>query len=156
MEKSSRIFIAGHRGLVGGALLRKMREDGFDPIVRGREELDLLDQDATHRFFRNERIEYAVIAAGLVGGVHANSTQQAEFLYENIVIAANTIHAAFAAYTEKLLFLGSSCIYPRMAPQPIKETALLTGPLEPTNEGYAVAKIAALKLCEMYARQYDR
>ncbi|MGZ4810264.1 MAG: GDP-L-fucose synthase family protein [Thermoanaerobaculia bacterium] len=156
MEKSNRIFIAGHRGLVGGALLRKMRADGFDPIVRGREELDLLDQDATHRFFRNERIEYAVIAAGLVGGVQANSTQQAEFLYENIVIAANTIHAAFAANTEKLLFLGSSCIYPRMAPQPIPESALLTGPLEPTNEGYAVAKIAALKLCEMYARQYGR
>lgn len=156
MEKSSRIFIAGHRGLVGGALLRKMRADGFDPIVRGREELDLLDQDATHRFFRNERLEYAVIAAGLVGGVHANSTQQAEFLYENIVIAANTIHAAFAANTAKLLFLGSSCIYPRMAPQPIQESALLTGPLEPTNEGYAVAKIAALKLCEMYARQYGR
>ena len=156
MDRSSRIFIAGHRGLVGGTLLRKMRQDGFDPIICGREDLDLLDQDATHRFFRNERIEYAVIAAGLVGGVHANSTRQADFLYENIVIAANTIHAAFAANTEKLLFLGSSCIYPRLAPQPIRESALLTGPLEPTNEGYAVAKIAALKLCEMFARQYGK
>ena len=156
MERSSRIFIAGHRGLVGGALLRRMRADGFDPIVRGREELDLLDQAATRRFFRSERIEYAFIAAGLVGGVQANSTRQADFLYENIAIAANTIHAAFEANTEKLLFLGSSCIYPRMAPQPIPESALLSGPLEPTNEGYAVAKIAALKLCEMYARQYGK
>ena len=156
MERSSRIFIAGHRGLVGGALLRRMREQGFDPIVRGREELDLIDQAATHRFFRNERIEYAIIAAGLVGGVQANNTRQADFIYENIAIAANTIHAAFEANTEKLLFLGSSCIYPRMAPQPIPESALLSGPLEPTNEGYAVAKIAALKLCEMYARQYKK
>jgi len=156
MDRSSRIFIAGHRGLVGGALLRCMRDDGFDPIVRGREELDLLDQAATHRFFRNERIEYAFIAAGLVGGVQANNTHQADFLYENIAIAANTIHAAHEANTEKLLFLGSSCIYPRLAPQPIPEAALLTGPLEPTNEGYAVAKIAGLKLCEMFARQYGR
>jgi GDP-L-fucose synthase len=154
MDRSSRIFIAGHRGLVGSALVRRMRAEGFDPIVRGREELDLLDQAATHRFFRNERIEYAIIAAGLVGGVQANNTHQADFLYENVVIAANTIHAAFQAKTEKLLFLGSSCIYPRLAPQPISESALLTGPLEPTNEGYAVAKIAGLKLCETFAKQY--
>lgn len=156
MDRSSRIFLAGHRGLVGSALLRRMRADGFDPIVRSREELDLLDQPATHRFFRNERIEYAIIAAGLVGGVQANNTHQADFLYENVVIAANTIHAAFEARTEKLLYLGSSCIYPRLAPQPMKESALLTGPLEPTNEGYAIAKIAALKLCETFARQYGR
>jgi GDP-L-fucose synthase len=156
MDRSSRIFIAGHRGLVGSAVVRRLRADGFDPIVRSREELDLLDQAATHRFFRNERIEYALIAAGLVGGVHANNTRQADFLYENVVIAANTVHAAFEARTEKLLFLGSSCIYPRLAPQPIPESALLTGPLEPTNEGYAVAKIAALKLCETFARQYGR
>jgi GDP-L-fucose synthase len=156
MDRSNRIFIAGHRGLVGTAVVRRLRADGFDPIVRSRDELDLLDQAATHRFFRNERIEYALIAAGLVGGVHANNTRQADFLYENVVIAANTIHAAFEARTEKLLFLGSSCIYPRLAPQPIPESALLTGPLEPTNEGYAVAKIAALKLCETFARQYGR
>jgi GDP-L-fucose synthase len=126
------------------------------PIVRTRGELDLLDQSAVHRFFRDEKVEYAFIVAGLVGGIHANSTRQADFIYENLMIASNTIHAAFEANTGKLLFLGSSCIYPRMAPQPMLESALLSGPLEETNEGYAIAKIAGLKLCEMFQRQYGR
>jgi GDP-L-fucose synthase len=157
MNERSRIFVAGHRGMAGSALVRKLeREKHSSIIVRTRQELDLLDQTAVHRFFREEQVEYAFIAAGRVGGIHANSTQQADFLYENLLIAANTIHAAFAAETEKLLFLGSSCIYPRLAPQPMPETSLLTGSLEPTNEGYALAKIAGLKLCEMYQRQYGR
>jgi GDP-L-fucose synthase len=157
MNKDSRIFVAGHRGLAGSALVRKLQREGYSAVVlRTRQELDLLDQAAVHRFFREERIEYAFIAAGLVGGILANSTQQADFLYENVLIAANTIHAAYEAGTEKLLFLGSSCIYPRLAPQPISESSLLTGSLEPTNEGYALAKIAGLKLCEMFQRQYNR
>jgi GDP-L-fucose synthase len=156
MNSSSRVFVAGHRGLVGSAMVRRLRTAGIEPIVRTRAELDLLDQNAVHRFFKDERIEYAFIVAGLVGGIHANSTRQADFLYENLMIAANTIHAAFEANTEKLLFLGSSCIYPRMAPQPMPESSLLTGPLESTNEGYAIAKIAGLKLCEMFHRQYGR
>ena len=156
MNAGDRIYVAGHRGLVGAALVNRLRADGYDPIVRSRDQLDLLDQANVHRFFRNERIQFAFIAAARVGGIYANSSQQADFLYENLVIAANTIHAAFESGTEKLLYLGSSCIYPRMAPQPIPENALLTGPLEPTNEGYAIAKIAGLKLCEMYQRQYGR
>lgn len=156
MNRSSRVFVAGHRGLVGSALARKLRSEGIDPIERTRRELDLLDQGAVHRFFTDEKIEFAFIAAARVGGIYANSTQQADFLYENLVIASNTIHAAFAANTEKLLFLGSSCIYPRIAPQPMPEDSLLTGPLEQTNEGYAIAKIAGLKLCEMFQRQYGR
>lgn len=156
MNPRSRVFVAGHRGLVGSALVRKLRREGIDPIERTRRELDLLDQAAVHQFFKEEKIEYAFIAAGLVGGVWANATQQAEFLYQNLIIAAHSIHAAFEANTEKLLFLGSSCIYPRMAPQPMPEESLLTGLLEQTNEGYAIAKIAGLKLCEMYQRQYGR
>lgn len=156
MKQNSRVFVAGHRGLVGSALVRKLNAEGIEAIVRTRDELDLLDQSAVHRFFRDEKIEYAFIAAARVGGIYANSTQQADFIYENIVIASNTIHAAFEANTEKLLFLGSSCIYPRMAPQPMPESSLLTGPLESTNEGYAIAKIAGLKMCEMYQRQYQR
>lgn len=156
MNPRSRVFVAGHRGLVGSALVRKLRKEGIDPIERTRRDLDLLDQAAVHRFFQDEKIEYAFIAAARVGGIYANATQQADFLYENLAIAGNTIHAAFAANTGKLLFLGSSCIYPRMALQPMPEESLLTGPLEPTNEGYAIAKIAGLKLCEMYQRQYGR
>ena len=157
MNRESRIFVAGHKGLAGSALVRKLEREGHSAVVvRTRAELDLLDQAAVHRFFREERIEYAFIAAGRVGGILANSTQQADFLYENLMIAANTTHAAFEAGTEKLLFLGSSCIYPRLAPQPMPESSLLTGPLEPTNEGYALAKIAGLKLCEMFQRQYKR
>src|SRR5476649_237230 len=157
LNKDSRIFVAGHRGLAGSALVRKLQREGHSAVVvRTRQELDLLDQAAVHRFFREEKIEYAFIAAGLVGGILANSTHQADFLYENVLIAANTIHAAYEAGTEKLLFLGSSCIYPRLAPQPMPESSLLTGSLEPTNEGYALAKIAGLKLCEMFQRQYKR
>lgn len=157
MKTDSTIFVAGHRGLVGSAVVRKLQAEGFRNIVtRTRQELDLLDQNAVHRFFHDGKIEYAIIAAARVGGIVANSTQQADFLYENLVIASNTIHAAFEAKTEKLLFLGSSCIYPRSAPQPMREDALLTSPLEPTNEGYALAKIAGLKLCEHYNRQYGR
>lgn len=152
----SRVFVAGHRGLVGSAIVRRLQMEGVVPIVRTRAELDLLNQTAVHRFFRDEKIECAFIAAARVGGIYANETQQADFLYENLVIAANTIHAAYEARTEKLLFLGSSCVYPRLAPQPMPESALLTGPLESTNEGYAIAKIAGLKLCEMYQRQYRR
>ena len=157
MNDKSRIFVAGHRGLVGSAIVRKLRANGYaNLITRPREQLDLLDQAAVHRFFRDEKIEYAFIAAARVGGILANATHQAEFLYENLVIATNTIHAAFEAGTEKLLFLGSSCIYPRLAPQPMREDVLLTGALEPTNEGYALAKIAGLKLCEYYQRQFGR
>ncbi len=151
-----RVYVAGHRGLVGSAVVRKLRREGIEPIVRTHAELDLTDQEAVHEFFRREKIEYAFIVAGLVGGIHANATRQADFIYENLMIAANTIHAAAECGTEKLLFLGSSCIYPRDAPQPMRESALLTGPLEETNEGYAIAKIAGLKLCEKYARQYGK
>ena len=156
MNRTSRVFVAGAHGLVGSAIVRRLKASGIEPVVRTRTELDLLDQTAVHRFFKDERIEFAFIAAARVGGIYANSTQQADFLYENLVIASNTIHAAFEANTEKLLFLGSSCIYPRMAPQPMPESSLLTGPLESTNEGYAIAKIAGLKLCEMFQRQYGR
>jgi len=157
MQKDSRVFVAGHGGLVGSALVRKLRGDGYSNLIlRTRQELDLLDQAAVHRFFRDAKIEFAIVAAARVGGIFANATQQADFLYENLVIATNTIHAAFESGVEKLLFLGSSCIYPRLAPQPMREDALLTGPLEPTNEGYALAKIAGLKLCEHYHRQYGR
>jgi len=157
MDKKSRIFVAGHRGLVGSAIVKKLQKVGYtDIIVRNRQELDLLNQAAVHRFIKDERIGYVYFAAAKVGGIHANSTQQADFLYENLTLAANIIHASAEGGVEKLLFLGSSCIYPKLAPQPISEDSLLTGPLEPTNEGYAIAKIAGLKLCEMYQRQYKR
>ena len=155
--KDSRIFVAGHRGLVGSALTRRLIELGYTNVItRTRAELDLLDQAAVHEFFQREKIEYVFMAAARVGGIYANSTHLADFLYENLVISANTIHAAFMANTEKFLYLGSSCVYPRLAPQPIREESLMTGPLEPTNEGYAIAKIAGLKLCEMFSRQYGR
>ncbi len=156
MTPASRVYVAGHRGLVGSALVRRLRTAGIEPIVQTREELNLLDQAAVHRFFRQAGVEYAFIVAGLVGGIYANSTRQADFIYENLLIASNTIHSAFEADTRKLLYLGSSCIYPRDAAQPLRESSLLTGPLETTNEGYAIAKIAGLKLCEMYYRQYGR
>jgi GDP-L-fucose synthase len=156
MTSTSRVFIAGHRGLVGSALVRRLRAAGIEPMVRRRHELNLLDQAAVHRFFCDAKVEYAFVVAGLVGGIYANSTRQADFIYENLMIAANTIHAAFQANAKKLLYLGSSCIYPRLASQPMIESSLMTGPLEPTNEGYAIAKIAGLKLCEMFQRQYQR
>jgi GDP-L-fucose synthase len=157
MKKTLPIFVAGHRGLVGSAVVRKLQSEGHTQILtKQRTDLDLLDQRAVHDFFKTEKPAYAIIAAARVGGIYANSTQPADFLYENLMIAANTIHAAAEHGTEKLLFLGSSCIYPKLAEQPMKESALLTGPLEPTNEAYAIAKIAGLKLCEHYQKQYGK
>jgi len=153
--KTSRIFVAGHRGLVGSALVRKLCEDGFSNLVlRDRHQLDLRDQAATSNFFSSERPEFVFLAAARVGGIKANSDRPAEFLYENIAIQTNVIHAAWSSGVTKLLFLGSSCIYPKFSPMPIKEDALLTGPLEPTNEAYAVAKIAGLKMAQCYRSQY--
>ena len=141
--------------MVGSAIVRKLRREGYEDIVlRTRDELDLLDQAAVHHFFKTERIDQAYVAAARVGGIYANATYPADFLYENLVIATNVLHAAATNKVEKVLYLGSSCIYPKLAPQPLQEEALLTGPLEPTNEGYALAKIAGLKLCELYQRQY--
>lgn len=155
MNREAKIYVAGHRGLVGSAIVRKLREEGHTAIItRPRAELDLLDQRAVDAFFREQRIEYAFIAAATVGGIHANATQLARFLYENALLALNVIHAAAEHRVHKLLFLGSSCIYPREAPQPMREESLLTGPLEPTNEAYALAKIAGLKLCEYYFREH--
>src|ERR1700686_3069314 len=157
MEKTSTIFVAGHRGLVGSAIVRKVRIEGYTTIItRTRIELDLRDQRAVEEFFHRNPIEYVFLAAARVGGILANASHQAEFLYENLVLQSNVIHAAVGSGVKKLLFLGSSCIYPRLAPQPLAEESLLTGPLEPTNEGYALAKIAGLKLCEYYSRQFGR
>ena len=157
LHVGSRIFIAGHRGLVGSAIVRKLNSEGYrNLITRARAEMDLLNQDAVRRFFRTERPEFVFLVAGRVGGIYANASAQADFLYENLMIAANVIHAAAESGTEKLLYLGSSCIYPKFADQPIRESSLLTGPLEPTNEGYAIAKIAGLKLCEMVQREYGK
>ncbi len=157
ISKDAPVFVAGHRGLVGSAIVEKLRREGHTSIVvRSRGELDLLDQAAVRRFFSEQKIEYVYLAAALAGGIYANATRPAEFLYQNLVIATNVIDAAAAHGVEKLLYLGSSCIYPRLAPQPIPESALLTGPLEPTNEAYAIAKIAGLKLCEAYQRQYGK
>lgn len=155
MEPGSRIYVAGHRGLVGSALLRRLRQAGFvNLIVRTRGELDLTEQAAVERFFEKERPEYVFLAAARVGGIQANRTRPAEFIYENLAIQTNVIHAAWRHGVRKLLFLGSSCIYPKHAPQPIREEYLLTGPLEPTNQAYAVAKIAGLEMCRAYRRQY--
>lgn len=157
LHPNSRIFVAGHRGMVGSGIVRKLQSEGHTQIVtRSRAELDLLDQKAVHAFFRDHRIDAVFLAAAKVGGIHANNAYPADFLYENLMIAANVIHAAAESDVGKLLFLGSSCIYPKFAPQPIQENSLLTGALEPTNEGYALAKIAGLKLCEMYRRQYGK
>jgi len=155
MNRQARIFVAGHRGMVGSALVRRLREGGYENLLlRPRAELDLLDQRAVAEFMTSERPDYVFVAAAKVGGIHANDTLRADFLYQNLVIEANVIGAAHAAGVERLTFLGSSCIYPRDCPQPIKEEYLLTGPLERTNEPYAIAKIAGIKMCESYNRQY--
>ncbi len=155
MEKDSRIFVAGHRGLVGSAILRRLEKQKFTNIItRTSTELDLRIQGDTERFFAQERPDYVFLAAAKVGGILANNIYKAEFIYDNIMIAANVIHASYAYRVKKLLNLGSSCIYPKFAPQPLKEDYLLTGLLEPTNEPYAIAKIAAIKLCRYYNEQY--
>ena len=160
MEKigiESRVYIAGHTGLVGSALVRLLKDRGYkNLILRTRSDLDLLNQPAVEKFFDTEKPQYVFIAAAKVGGILYNSKYQADFLYENLTSATNIINASFKHRTKKLLFLGSSCIYPKLAPQPISEEALLSGPLEPSNEGYAIAKIASLKLCEKYFLQYGR
>lgn len=150
------IFVAGHRGMVGSAIQRRLVAEAADVLTQTRAELDLTDQRAVHSFLADAHPEAVIIAAAKVGGIHANNTYPAEFLYENLMIEANLIHGAHAAGVDRLLFLGSSCIYPRDAAQPMAEDTLLTGPLEPTNEPYAIAKIAGIKLCESYARQYGR
>ena len=157
MNKNARIFVAGHRGMVGSAITRRLAAGGYaNVITRTRADLDLLDQAAVHAFLAAQRPEYMFVAAAKVGGIQANNVQRGDFLYQNLVIQANLIHGAHAAGVQRLMFLGSSCIYPRDCPQPIREEYLLTGPLEQTNEPYAIAKIAGLKLCESYNRQYGR
>jgi GDP-L-fucose synthase len=155
MNKNTRIFVAGHRGMVGSAVVRNLDARGYVNVVtRGRSELDLTNQNAVEEFFRKEAIEVVVLAAAKVGGILANDTYPADFLYLNLMIEANVIHAAYRSGVQRLVFLGSSCIYPCDCPQPIKEAYLLSGPLEKTNEPYAIAKIAGIKLCESYNRQY--
>ena len=155
LSKSSRIFVAGHRGMVGSAIVSRLRDAGYpSPVVRTRAELDLTDSAAVRRFFEAEAIDAVVLAAAKVGGIHANNEYPADFLRDNLSIELNVIDSAYQAGVTNLLFLGSSCIYPRLATQPIVEEALLSGPLEPTNEPYAIAKIAGIKLCESYNRQY--
>lgn len=155
MQKDAKIYVAGHRGMVGSAVLRALKDEGYEnTVTRTRSELDLTSQAAVREFYRSEKPEVAVIAAARVGGIHANNTYPAEFMFENLAIGQNTIDEAYRAGVGRVLFLGSTCIYPKMAEQPIKEESLLTGPLEPTNEAYAIAKIAGLKLCQFYRRQY--
>lgn len=155
MNKNSKIYVAGHRGLVGSAIVRNLEEKGFNNIIcRTHKELDLTNQNEVRKFFEEERPEYVFLAAAKVGGIHANNTYPADFIYENLMIQNNVIKAAHDFEVKKLLFLGSTCIYPKMAPQPIKEDYLLTGSLEETNEAYAVAKIAGLEMCKFFKRQY--
>ncbi len=155
MDKNAKIYVAGHRGMVGSAIVRKLAAAGYANIVtRSHGELDLVDQQAVSRFLAKEAPDYIFMAAAKVGGIHANNTFRAEFLYQNLMIEANIVHGAWLAGVKRMLFLGSSCIYPRDCPQPIREDYLLTGPLEQTNEPYAIAKIAGVKLCESYNRQY--
>lgn len=157
VKRDLTVFVAGHRGMVGSAILRRLEELGYTQLLTAtRGELDLLDQAAVERFFASHRIDRIYLAAARVGGIHANDTYPADFIYENLMVQANLIHAAHRHDVRQLLFLGSSCIYPRFAPQPIREEALNTGPLEPTNEPYAIAKIAGIKLCESYNRQHGR
>lgn len=155
MDTHAKVYVAGHNGLVGSAIIRALQDRGFDNLVlRSSQELDLRRQQAIDAFFAAEKPEYVFLAAAKVGGIHANNTYRAEFLYDNLMIEANVIHSAYQHQVNKLLFLGSSCIYPKLCSQPMQEEYLLTGFLEPTNEPYAIAKIAGLKLCENYARQY--
>ena len=155
MEKGAKVYVAGHQGLVGSAILRKLISEGYSNIVtRSFQELDLRDQTAVNEFFKKEQPEYVFLAAAKVGGILANNTYPVDFLRDNLLIQTNVIDAAYRYGSRKLLFLGSSCIYPKFAPQPIKEEYLLTGELEPTNEPYAIAKIAGIKLCQAYNRQY--
>jgi GDP-L-fucose synthase len=156
-KQDAKIYITGHRGMVGSALVRRLQRGGYTNLVtRTHAELDLLDQRAVHAFLGAERPDYVFIAAAKVGGIQANNQFRADFIYQNLLIEANLIHGAHLAGVQRLMFLGSSCIYPRDCPQPIKEEYLLTGPLEPTNEPYAIAKIAGIKLCEAYNAQYGR
>lgn len=157
IDLNQKIYVAGHRGMVGSAIVRNLQAKGYTNIVtRSHAELDLTNQAAVKTFFQTERPDQVYLAAAKVGGIHANNIFPAEFIYQNLIIEANVIHQAFLSDVKKLLFLGSSCIYPKLAPQPMGEAALLTGPLEPTNEPYAIAKIAGIKLCESYNRQYGQ
>lgn len=156
MNKSSKIYIAGHRGMVGSAIVRKLTAEGYTNLIYSSSaELDLRNQQEVNIFFEKQQPDYVFLAAAKVGGIHANNTYRAQFLYDNLMIEANIIHASYINKVKKLLFLGSSCIYPKMTAQPMKEDALLTGLLEPTNEPYAIAKIAGIKLCEAYRSQYN-
>jgi GDP-L-fucose synthase len=155
MEISSKVYIAGHRGMVGSGLERKLRKEGYNNIItRTSAELDLRNQKAVNDFFEKEKPDYVILAAAKVGGIHANNTYRAEFIYDNLIIEANIIHASYLNNVTKLLFLGSSCIYPKMAPQPLKEEYLLSGYLESTNQPYAIAKIAGIEMCDSYRAQY--
>jgi len=155
MQQQDKIYVAGHRGMVGSAIVRRLQQDGFNNIItRTSKELDLRDQPATKAFFEQEKPDYVFLAAAKVGGIVANNTYRADFIYENMMIQNNVIHEAYKSNVKKLMFLGSSCIYPKMAPQPLKEDYLLTGLLEPTNEPYAIAKIAGIKMCDAYRAQY--
>ena len=149
-----KVFVAGHRGLVGSAIVRRLRLEGVTPLTATRQDLDLRDQSAVNHWFEVNRPDYVYLVAGTVGGILANSTRPAEFIYDNLLIHATVVDACYRYGTRKLLYLGSSCIYPREAPQPMAEESLLAGALEPTNEFYAVAKIAGIKLCQAYRRQY--
>ncbi len=157
MKQSDKIYVAGHRGMVGSAIVRKLQKEGFNNIVtRTSKDLDLKEQQAVRDLFKSEKPDVVVLAAAKVGGIHANNVYRAQFLYENLMIQNNVIHSAHENDVQKLLFLGSSCIYPKLAPQPLKEESLLTGLLEQTNEPYAIAKIAGIKMAESYRRQYGR
>ena len=150
----TRVFVTGHKGLVGSAICRRLQADRVEPVVAERSELDLMDQHAVDRWFREHEVDQVYVAAARVGGILANDTYPAEFIHDNLAIQTNLIHSSWQYGVEKLLFLGSSCIYPKLAPQPMPEDSLLTGPLEPTNEWYAIAKIAGIKMCQAYRKQY--
>jgi GDP-L-fucose synthase len=150
----TRVFVTGHKGLVGSAICRRLQADGVEPLVAERSELDLMDQHAVDRWFREHEVDQVYVAAARVGGILANDTYPAEFIHDNLAIQTNLIHSSWQYGVKKLLFLGSSCIYPKLAPQPMPEDSLLTGPLEPTNEWYAIAKIAGIKMCQAYRKQY--